>query len=156
VHRVFLKCSKTKVAKTSSKASSSKASSGIADKKLDSSKFENYFNFQGDIKAIKPHQMLAINRGEKHKFLSVKLDTSDYLKRDLMRFISDQYMNEGLQYPLRREVFTKSLDECYSKKCKNNIMKTNAMLINNYNYSAAIDVQADSRRSEGKGPKGSH
>ncbi|KAH8357199.1 hypothetical protein KR084_009263 [Drosophila pseudotakahashii] len=120
VHRVFLKCSKTKESasskSSSSKASKSKGSSGIADKKLDSSKFENYFNFQGDIKTIKPHQMLAINRAEKHKFLSVKLETNDYLKRDLMRFITDQYMNEGLHYPLRREVFTKSLEECYSKK----------------------------------------
>ncbi|XP_017007452.2 uncharacterized protein YdcI [Drosophila takahashii] len=115
VHRVFLKCSKTKES-SSSKASKSKVSSGIADKKLDSSKFENYFNFQGDIKTIKPHQMLAINRAEKHKFLSVKLETNDYLKRDLMRFITDQYMNEGLHYPLRREVFTKSLEECYLKK----------------------------------------
>ncbi|KAH8382830.1 hypothetical protein KR009_005490 [Drosophila setifemur] len=122
VHRVFLKCSKTKDAtasKTSaSKSSSGKGSSGIADKKLDSSKFENYFNYQGDIKTIKPYQMLAINRGEKHKFLSVKLETNDYLRRDLMRFITDQYMTEGLQYPLRREVFTKALEECYSKKCK--------------------------------------
>lgn len=122
VHRVFLKCSKTKDAATSkassSKSSGSKGSSSIADKKLDSSKFENYFNFQGDIKTIKPHQMLAINRGEKHKFLSVKLETNDYLKRDLMRFINDQYMTEGLHYPLRREVFTKSVEECYSKKCE--------------------------------------
>ncbi|XP_016938154.3 uncharacterized protein YdcI [Drosophila suzukii] len=142
VHRVFLKCSKTKVAKTSSKASSSKASSGIADKKLDSSKFENYFNFQGDIKAIKPHQMLAINRGEKHKFLSVKLDTSDYLKRDLMRFISDQYMNEGLQYPLRREVFTKSLDECYSKKLQPLMCRQIRADLKEKAQKAAIDVFA--------------
>ncbi|XP_068155650.1 S1 RNA-binding domain-containing protein 1 [Drosophila tropicalis] len=118
VHRILLKCSKTKETVSTSKASSSKSVSGhgIADKRLDSSKFENYFNFQGDIKTIKPHQMLAINRGEKNKFLTVKVDTSEHLKRDLTRFISEQYMSEGLQYPLRRECFTRALDECFAKK----------------------------------------
>ncbi|EDV54119.2 uncharacterized protein LOC6555134 [Drosophila erecta] len=145
VHRVVLKCNKTKEAtssKSSGKASSSKGSSGIADKKLDSSKFENYFNFQGDVKTIKPHQMLAINRGEKHKFLTVKLETNDYLKRDLMRFISDQYMNEGLQYPLRREVFTKSLDECYAKKLQPLMCRQIRADLKEKGQKAAIDVFA--------------
>ncbi|KAI8046217.1 hypothetical protein M5D96_002418 [Drosophila gunungcola] len=146
VHRVFLKCSKAKESKSSkastSKAGSSKGTSGIADKKLDSSKFENYFNFQGDIKTIKPHQMLAINRGESHKFLTVKLETNDYLKRDLMRFITDQYMNEGLQYPLRREVFTKSLDECYAKKLQPLMCRQIRADLKEKAQKAAIDVFA--------------
>ncbi|KAH8243344.1 hypothetical protein KR032_006618 [Drosophila birchii] len=143
VHRVFLKCSKTKETKAaSSKASTSKGSSGIVDKKLDSSKFENYFNFQGDIKTIKSYQMLAINRGEKHKFLSVKIETSDYLKRDLMRFITDQYMSEGLQYPLRREVFTKSLEECYSKKLQPLMCRQIRADLKEKAQKAAIDVFA--------------
>ncbi|XP_017131367.1 uncharacterized protein YdcI [Drosophila elegans] len=146
VHRVFLKCSKTKESKSSkastSKAGSSKGTSGIADKKLDSSKFENYFNFQGDIKTIKPHQMLAINRGESHKFLTVKLETNDYLKRDLMRFITDQYINEGLQYPLRREVFAKSLDECYAKKLQPLMCRQIRADLKEKAQKAAIDVFA--------------
>ncbi|KAL7730237.1 hypothetical protein ACLKA6_016506 [Drosophila palustris] len=117
VHRIVLKCSKAK-STTSSKAPSSKsaAANGITDKKLDSSKFENYFNFISEVKTTKPHQTLAINRGEKHKFLTVKVETNDYLKNDLTRFISNQYMSEGLMYPLRREVFTRSLEECFAKK----------------------------------------
>ncbi|XP_032596019.1 S1 RNA-binding domain-containing protein 1 isoform X2 [Drosophila grimshawi] len=119
VQRIVLKCSKTKSTTATKAATASKsaaASNGIADKKLDSSKFENYFNFQSDIKTIKPHQTLAINRGEKHKFLIVKVETNNYLKNDLMRFISDQYMSQGLQYPLRREVFSRALEECFTKK----------------------------------------
>ncbi|XP_033162308.1 uncharacterized protein YdcI [Drosophila mauritiana] len=148
VHRVFLKCSKTKEAKSSasssssSKASSSKGSNRSADKKLDSSKFENYFNFQGDVRTIKPYQMLAINRGEKHKLLSVKLETNDYLKRDLMRYITDQYMNQGLQYPLRREVFTKSLEECYAKKLQPLMCRQIRADLKEKATKAAIDVFA--------------
>lgn len=119
VQRIVLKCSKAKCTTVSKEGGKGKAaSSGIADKKLDSSKFENYFNFQCDVKTIKPHQTLAINRGEKHKFLTVKVETNNYLKSDLIRFIWEQYMTEGLQYPLRREVFTRALEECYTKKCK--------------------------------------
>ncbi|XP_023165615.2 S1 RNA-binding domain-containing protein 1 isoform X3 [Drosophila hydei] len=117
VQRIVLKCSKAKCTTVSKEGGKGKAaSSGIADKKLDSSKFENYFNFQCDVKTIKPHQTLAINRGEKHKFLTVKVETNNYLKSDLIRFIWEQYMTEGLQYPLRREVFTRALEECYTKK----------------------------------------
>ncbi|KAH8381308.1 hypothetical protein KR093_002531, partial [Drosophila rubida] len=113
VHRIMLKCSKAKSTTTSKTC---KSTSGIADKKLDSTKFENYFNFLADVKSIKPHQTLAINRGEKLKFLTVKVETNSYLKNDLTRFISEQYMSEGLNYPLRREVFSRALDECFTKK----------------------------------------
>lgn len=110
VHRITLKCTKAKSATLSKPANNTK---------IDSSKFELYFNYQADIKTIKPHQTLAINRGEKHKFLTVKVETSDFLKKDLLRFIFEQYMSEGLQYPLRREVFNRALEECFTKKCKN-------------------------------------
>ncbi|ALC46088.1 CG31156 [Drosophila busckii] len=113
VQRITLKCSKTKAAKTSA---GSKSAGGHSDNKVDSSKFEIYFNFQADIKSIKPHQTLAINRGEKHKFLSVKVETTEYMQKDLMRFIYAQYMSQGMQYPLRSEVFKRSLEECYAKK----------------------------------------
>ncbi|XP_062125663.1 S1 RNA-binding domain-containing protein 1 [Drosophila sulfurigaster albostrigata] len=116
VHRIMLKCSKAKATTSKVTTSKSTAGNGITDKKLDSSKFENYFNFLADVKSTKPHQTLAINRGEKHKFLSVKVETNSYLKNDLTRFISEQYMSQGLNYPLRREVFSRALEECFTKK----------------------------------------
>ncbi|XP_022216719.2 S1 RNA-binding domain-containing protein 1 [Drosophila obscura] len=147
VHRIVLMCSKTKesaATKATGSSSSSKTtkSSAISDRKVDSSKFENYFNFQGDIKTIKPHQMLAINRAEKHKFISVKMDTSDYLKRDLSRFISEQYMSQGLQYPLRRETFTRALEECITKKLQPLMCRQIRTDLKEKAQKAAIDVFA--------------
>ncbi|EDW38811.1 GL13731 [Drosophila persimilis] len=146
VHRIVLMCSKTKdsAASKASSVSGSKAtkSSAIADRKIDSSKFENYFNFQGDIKTIRPHQMLAINRAEKHKFLSVKMDTNDYLKRDLSRFISEQYMSQGLQYPLRRETFNRALEECITKKLQPLMCRQIRADLKEKAQKAAIDVFA--------------
>ena len=36
--------------------------------------FSNYYDYQEAIKSIKPHRILAINRGEKEKILTVKLE----------------------------------------------------------------------------------
>jgi hypothetical protein len=40
-------------------------------------KFENYFNFCCPVTHVKPHQVLAINRGESLKVLSVKVSLPD-------------------------------------------------------------------------------
>ncbi|KAL1470063.1 hypothetical protein MTO96_040698 [Rhipicephalus appendiculatus] len=36
-------------------------------------KYDNYANFSRDVRAVQPHQVLAINRGESQKVLTVKL-----------------------------------------------------------------------------------
>ena len=39
--------------------------------------YEMYYNYEEEIKKIKPHRILAINRGEKEKVLNVKLSIDD-------------------------------------------------------------------------------
>ncbi|KAG8229033.1 hypothetical protein J437_LFUL007588 [Ladona fulva] len=56
------------------KQSKSKPTTSQAHSTDDESKYQNYFDFRINVKLIRPHQVLAINRGEKHKFLSVKID----------------------------------------------------------------------------------
>lgn len=79
-------------------------------------KFENYFDFKQSIAYLKPHQVLAINRGESLKILSVKVVPSDYLKRDLLRFTRDLYMKSGAHYTLRTNIFDAAFEEAYNKK----------------------------------------
>lgn len=67
---------------------------------------------------LKPHQILALNRGENLKFLRIKIITADYLKNDVKRYIRDIFMNDGLQYQVRNNIFEKAFEECYTKKCK--------------------------------------
>lgn len=43
----------------------------------ESNPYEMYYNFKEPLKNIPPHRILAINRGEKEKFLSVKIVCSD-------------------------------------------------------------------------------
>ena len=52
--------------------------------------FSNYYDYQEAIKSIKPHRILAINRGEKEKILTVKLEyditkIEDYLSAKVIK-----------------------------------------------------------------------
>jgi len=73
------------------------------------------------IKNIKPHQVLAVNRGEQAKALSVKICLPDELKQKLHLFIMNLFYSEGINYPTRMHLFEKTFEECYKKKCKKKI-----------------------------------
>lgn len=77
-------------------------------------KFDNYFDFEIPVKYIKPHQVLAINRGENLKILSVKVVVPEsffnefckncfkkWSKSDqniLKRAIEDSYSRLGIKF----------------------------------------------------------
>ena len=63
--RVLLECGKAK----ETKAAKAKKEA----ERVDETKFKNYFEFSTPVANVKPHQALAINRGERLKVLSVKV-----------------------------------------------------------------------------------
>ncbi|XP_055905833.1 S1 RNA-binding domain-containing protein 1 isoform X2 [Eupeodes corollae] len=117
VHNITLKCTKAKVAEPKNDDSKNKAAAFTSShgNRNDQSKYESYFNFENAIRYIKPHQVLAINRGEKSKFLTVKVNIPEYFKTDIKRFIREIFTCEQ-NYPLRNEVLEKAFEECYTKK----------------------------------------
>uniref|UniRef100_A0A1A9WRX1 YqgF/RNase H-like domain-containing protein n=1 Tax=Glossina brevipalpis TaxID=37001 RepID=A0A1A9WRX1_9MUSC len=159
-HRINLKTSKTKsstkekVNKNASSASASTSASSStstsnanhqkaghnSNKKNDESKYELYFDFQADIRQLKPHQILAVNRAEKLKFLTVKLLIADYLKNDLKRYVKTIFMEDGLQYPLRTQVFERAFEECYQKKLQPLLSRQIRSDLNEKAKKASIDV----------------
>lgn len=80
------------------------------------SKFENYFNFKCYVKSIKPHQTLAINRGESLKILSVQIQPPENFKRDLFSFIRELYVESGCTDKNHSKLFEAALDDAYTKK----------------------------------------
>ncbi|XP_063709440.1 S1 RNA-binding domain-containing protein 1 [Culicoides brevitarsis] len=108
-HKIEL--TSTVVKKKESKDANSKGKNKDQDHK-----FENYFDFKQNIAYLKPHQILAINRGENLKILSVKVVPSDYVKRDLLRFTRDLYMKSGTHYILRTNMFDIAFEEAWNKK----------------------------------------
>ncbi|XP_058984529.1 uncharacterized protein YdcI-like [Musca domestica] len=145
VHRITLKTSKlkpSKDAKGSEEASSSNHHHHHGGNKNDASKYEMYYDYSNDVRYLKPHQVLAINRAEKLKFLSVKIIVNDYFKNELERYIRSIFLEEGVKYPLRLEIFNKSFEECYSKKLYPLVSRQIRSDLNESAKKASIDVFA--------------
>lgn len=139
----MLKTSKVKTytGKDKDPKTSSTSSSGChhSNNKNDASKYETYYDYQNDVRYLKPHQILAINRAEKLKFLSVKIVIADYVRKDVERYVRSIFMEEGEKYPLRFDIFNKAFEECYTKKCKS-LHRKYKYLSYRYIFSAAVNV----------------
>ena len=71
--------------------------------------YEMYYDYSEEINKIKPHRVLAVNRAEKEKVVSVSLDYSieyirDYLKNKLVKKDNEcgKYVEEAIDDSLKR------------------------------------------------------
>ena len=78
----------------------------------ESTTYEIYYDYKEAVKSIPPHRILAINRGEKEKVLSVKITCNlesivDYLKSKCMKnnSITDYYIEESIKDSLKRLIY---------------------------------------------------
>lgn len=113
-HRIILKSTKAKNTKSLNSSSSKVKQHG----KRDIDKYEQYFDFQSDVKYLKPHQILAINRADDLKILTIKIVLPDSFKTAIQQYVYNVFMTTGITYDLRTAVFQRSFDECFVKKCK--------------------------------------
>ncbi len=58
-------------------------------------KFETYYDFSIPIKYAKPHQVLAINRGENQKMLSVKINIPEHVKHHLRNVVERRFISNN-------------------------------------------------------------
>ncbi|MDO9534734.1 MAG: Tex family protein [Bacillota bacterium] len=61
-------------------------------KKKTESSYDMYYNFQEPLKKIQPHRVLAINRGEKEEYLSVKIEIPE---EEALYIIKKYYIKNG-------------------------------------------------------------
>ena len=109
VHNIVLKCNEAKL------------DNPEAPKEADclkQSKYETYFKFEHDIRNVRPHQILAINRGEKMQFLEVHVILPDSFKNAIRSYIYAQFMISVIKDPLRNEIFDMAFEKCYNEKRK--------------------------------------
>ncbi len=64
----------------------------VAKKAKERSPFEMYYNYREPVRKIPPHRILALNRGEKEEFLSVKIDAQ---LETFHRIIELRYVKTG-------------------------------------------------------------
>jgi uncharacterized protein len=88
------------------------SSEKIADAKDEREVFQIYYQFETPVKFIKPHQVLALNRGETEKILRVKVTIAE---QDWRKAIRSQYS------PDRRSIFFDALNEA-TVDCANRLL----------------------------------
>lgn len=75
--------------------------------------YEMYYDYKESLKTIKPHRILAVNRGEKEKVLNIKIDVEDdkileYLYKENIKIeglISSKYVKEAIDDGYKRLIF---------------------------------------------------
>ncbi|MGL5648670.1 MAG: Tex family protein [Clostridium sp.] len=74
--------------------------------------YEMYYEYSEDVFKIPPHRILAINRGEKEKILSVKIVMNEeklisYLENYVLKnnSITDEYLKEAVKDSLKRLIY---------------------------------------------------
>ncbi|XP_075216593.1 S1 RNA-binding domain-containing protein 1 [Lycorma delicatula] len=105
-------------------------------------KYQNYFNFSTSVRYIRPHQVLAINRGENQKILSVKFIVPDWLMHRLQGFCRGHFLSSGFKYPLRMHIFEKSFKDAYSRLIHPLVVRSVRAELNKEAERASIEVFA--------------
>ncbi|XP_006159959.1 S1 RNA-binding domain-containing protein 1 [Tupaia chinensis] len=99
-------CIQSSLAKVSSKK--------VNEKDID--KFQLYQNFSCNIRNIQHHQILAINRGENLKILTVKVNIPDGVKNEFCRWcIQNRWRPRGFARPELMKILYSSLDDSFKR-----------------------------------------
>ena len=72
--------------------------------------YEMYYEFEEPIKKLAGHRILALNRGEKEKFLTVKVNAPE---EEILRYLEHQVITK--ENPVTSLVLKEVVDDCYKR-----------------------------------------
>ena len=72
--------------------------------------YELYYEFEEPIKKLAGHRILALNRGEKEKFLTVKVNAPE---EEILRYLEHQVITK--ENPVTSPVLKEVVDDCYKR-----------------------------------------
>ncbi|XP_026678829.1 uncharacterized protein LOC103508412, partial [Diaphorina citri] len=105
-------------------------------------KYETYFSYSCDIKFVKPHAVLAINRGESNKVLSVNVKLNEWLQNKLFEFCKQKWLSQGSYSPNRARLFELSFQDSFKRLIKPFIVRSIRTQLNQTAEIASIQVFA--------------
>lgn len=82
----------------------------------DAYKFETYFEFSNTCSNLKPHQILALFRGESMKILKLTFTLNDLFHKNLNKFAKNELLKRGSDYEMRAKMFDEAFKEAFSKR----------------------------------------
>uniref|UniRef100_A0A671L709 S1 RNA-binding domain-containing protein 1-like n=1 Tax=Sinocyclocheilus anshuiensis TaxID=1608454 RepID=A0A671L709_9TELE len=88
----------------------------LISKPKDIAKFSLYTDFTCDVQRIQHYQMLAINRGENLKILTVKVNIPDWVKNDFCRWcINVRWRPQGFAQPELMTILKNAIEDSYRR-----------------------------------------
>ncbi|XP_053970251.1 S1 RNA-binding domain-containing protein 1 [Hylaeus volcanicus] len=102
-------------------------------------KYEMYYDFNGTNMSIRPHQILAINRGEAQKILNVKVILPDFLEKTFKKHCCTQY-RKAMSSELHVTLMNESIDYAYGKFIKPLIVRRVRSELKQKAEAASIEV----------------
>nr|XP_033791633.1 S1 RNA-binding domain-containing protein 1 isoform X2 [Geotrypetes seraphini]XP_033791634.1 S1 RNA-binding domain-containing protein 1 isoform X2 [Geotrypetes seraphini]XP_033791635.1 S1 RNA-binding domain-containing protein 1 isoform X2 [Geotrypetes seraphini]XP_033791636.1 S1 RNA-binding domain-containing protein 1 isoform X2 [Geotrypetes seraphini]XP_033791637.1 S1 RNA-binding domain-containing protein 1 isoform X2 [Geotrypetes seraphini]XP_033791638.1 S1 RNA-binding domain-containing pr len=82
----------------------------------DVDKYQLYHNFTCNISRIQHHQILAINRGENHKVLTVKVNVPDRMKDEFSRWcVNQRWRPQRYARPELMNILRNSVEDSYKR-----------------------------------------
>lgn len=90
---------------------------------VEESKYANYFTFSASSKFIKPHQVLAINRGEALRILSVKINVPDFLNNKFVQFATNKWIEKGKGDKERKRILEMAVSDAYKRLLQPHIVR---------------------------------
>ncbi|XP_033125800.1 S1 RNA-binding domain-containing protein 1-like [Anneissia japonica] len=103
--------------------------------------FENYFNFKVPAKDIKPHQVLALNRGDALKELSVKLELSPHVCKSFKSWCLNRWIPKFSRAD-GKGLLTSAIDDAYKRLIQPLIVRQIRSELTRSAERASIDVFA--------------
>ncbi|XP_012060032.1 PREDICTED: S1 RNA-binding domain-containing protein 1 [Atta cephalotes] len=107
-------------------------------------KYEQYFNFKSNVNAIKPHHILAINRAESQKIISVKIVVPDAFEDAFRNYCLWRYTQEGRNSAkmFHLTLLNDGIDYAYKKSIKPQIIRRIRSELKENAEKASIEVFA--------------
>ncbi|XP_062589033.1 S1 RNA-binding domain-containing protein 1-like [Saccostrea cucullata] len=109
-------------------------------------KFENYFDFKGTSKTIKPHQVLAINRGEEQKILTVKYTIPDNIRHRFDSSVERKYIRYDCNEAVR-SLIRKAIEDCWNRLVQPQIIRQIRSELTKFSQKSSIDVFSSNLRN---------
>ncbi|XP_046421345.1 S1 RNA-binding domain-containing protein 1 [Neodiprion fabricii] len=127
----------------SKSAGTLKVANDVKQKKEDHHKYEKYFHFVASERSIRDYQILAINRGESQKILSVKIIIPDWFKDRLRERCLRKYNSIGKVSSFHHDILNESFDDAYNRLIKKFVTRQVRHELNEKAESASVNVFAN-------------
>lgn len=82
---------------------------------MEESKFDMYFDYNQRIDYLKSHQILAINRGEALKIISVKIEIPEFFEKQIKYFCTKKWTNLSKYDDYRQKTINAAIEDMYQR-----------------------------------------